>query len=193
MTTPEDIPNYGPRLKVSELDHSRPHDLAVSLNEESAMALAHELGIEAARKVRLEGRLAPVGRRDWRFEGTLGATVVQPCVVTLAPVTTRIDEPVERTWIEGLTPTTAEESETPQDVAQEPLGPVIDIGALLAEAVALALPLYPRADDAELGDAVFTEPGKDAIRDEDLKPFAGLASLRDKLAQKDDESDESNS
>ncbi|WP_298491728.1 YceD family protein [uncultured Maritimibacter sp.] len=184
----EDIQNFGPRLKVSELDHTRPQDIAVSLSDAQATALARLLGIEDARKVRLTGVLAPVGRRDWRFKGTLGATVVQPCVVTLAPVTSRIDDPVERTWIEGLEPVTAEESEIPEDVTQEPLGPVIDIGTLLSESLALSLPLYPRADDAELGEAVFTEPGKDAMRDEDTRPFASLAALRDKLKDSPDES-----
>jgi uncharacterized metal-binding protein YceD (DUF177 family) len=51
----------------------------------------------------------------------------------------------------------------------------------LAEALALALPLYPRAPGAELGEAAFTEPGKPVLRDEDARPFAGLAHLRDKL------------
>ena len=189
MTMSEDTQNFGPKLKVSELDHSRPQDIAVSLTDAQAKALAQVLGIEAARKVRLTGVLAPVGRRDWHFKGTLGATVVQPCVVTLAPVTTRIDDPVERTWVEGLEPTTAEESETPEDVTQEPLGQSLDIGALLTEALALALPLYPRASDAELRDAVFTEPGKDALRDEDTRPFAGLAALRDQLKSDSEDPD----
>ena len=44
-------------------------------------------------------------------------------------------------------------------------------------ALALALPLYPRAAGVELGEAVFTEPGLAPLREGDLKPFAALAGL----------------
>lgn len=187
-TSPE---TYGPILKVSELDHSRPHDIAVSLNAAQADALAADLGIEGARKVRLTGRLTPFGKADWRFTGDIGATVLQPCVVTLAPVTTRIDAPVERSWLRDLPPIKAEESETPEDVSVERLGAEIDIGGVLAEAVALNLPDYPRADGAELEESSFTEPGRNPMSDEEARPFAGLAGLRDQLAKKDrDEPDE---
>ena len=56
-------------------------------------ALAEELGLLDLRKLRLSGRITPDGDSGWRLDATLGATVVQPCVVTLQPVTTRIDEP----------------------------------------------------------------------------------------------------
>jgi len=47
----------------------------------------------------------------------------------------------------------------------------------MAEALALALPLYPRAPDADLGEAVFTTPGQAPMTHEAAKPFAGLADL----------------
>jgi hypothetical protein len=53
--------------------------------------------------------------------------------------------------------------------------------AVLAEALALALPDYPRAPGAELGQAVFAEPGIEPLRDEALRPFAGLAAFKDRL------------
>ncbi|CAN0590320.1 unnamed protein product [Ectocarpus sp. 12 AP-2014] len=65
----------------------------------------------------------------------------------------------------------------------EPLGREIDLNAVMIEALSLALPTYPRADTAELGQAVFTEPGKAAMTDDDTKPFAALAAL--KAAQSD--------
>ncbi|MGB1722615.1 MAG: DUF177 domain-containing protein, partial [Paracoccaceae bacterium] len=43
----------------------------------------------------------------------------------------------------------------------------------------------PRAHGADLGEAVFTEPGKAAMRDEDTRPFAGLAALREQLEDKE--------
>ena len=73
----------------------------------------------------------------------------------------------------------------PDDDTIEPLPDVIDLGAVLAEALALNLPLYPRADGAHLDQAVFTEPGKLPMTDEDARPFAGLAGLRDQLKSED--------
>jgi uncharacterized metal-binding protein YceD (DUF177 family) len=113
--------------------------------------------------------------------GDLGATVVQPCGVTLEPVTTRIEEPVLRRFLPGLPDPVAGEAELPEDVDAEPLGATIDPAAVMAEALALALPAFPRAPGAELGEAVFTAPGTAPMRAEDAKPLAGLAALRDRL------------
>ena len=68
-------------------------------------------------------------------------------------------------------------------VDTELFGPVLAVQRFRTEeeALSLAIPLYPRAEDATLGEAVFTEPGKQAMTDEDAKPFAGLASLRESL------------
>jgi hypothetical protein len=86
--------------------------------------------------------------------------VVQPCVVTLAPVTTRIEEKVERRFRADLPePAPGAEVEMPEDDALEPLPETLDLGRVLIEALALAVPEYPRADGASLGEAVFTEPG----------------------------------
>ncbi|MZR12924.1 DUF177 domain-containing protein [Maritimibacter sp. DP07] len=187
MTPPDGKIEYGPTFRVADLDKSRPREIDYSLSELQMTALAEELGIGELRKVRLQGALKPLGKRDWRFTGHLGATVVQTSVVSLDPIVNRIEEDVERSWIDGLAPVTADESETPEDVDQEPLGDRIDIGAVLAEALALAIPDYPRGDDEELDQTTFTEPGKEAMSDDDAKPFAGLAALRDKLSGDEDE------
>ncbi|EEX10537.1 conserved hypothetical protein [Ruegeria lacuscaerulensis ITI-1157] len=115
------------------------------------------------------------------LEGHLGATVIQPCVVTLEPVTTRIETPVRRMYLSDWTEPDEPEFEMPEDDETEPLGSEIDPGIVMHEALALALPQYPRKDGAHLDDANFTEPGKQAMTDEDAKPFAGLAGLRDAL------------
>ena len=65
----------------------------------------------------------------------------------------------------------------PEDDTIEPLPAIIDVGQVMVESLALALPLYPRAPDAELGEVQVTEAGKTALRDEDLRPFANLAEL----------------
>jgi uncharacterized metal-binding protein YceD (DUF177 family) len=45
------------------------------------------------------------------------------------------------------------------------------------EVLELALPLQPRAPGAELGTVRVAEKGVTPLRDEDTRPFAGLADL----------------
>ena len=155
---------------------------------EARAALASELGISAIRKLRFEGNVAPQGSRDWALEGVLGATVVQPCVVTLEPVVTRIDTPVARRYLHDM-PDLSDmaEAEMPEDDTLEALPEPLNLSDVMAEALALALPDFPRAEGVEPVEVRVTEPGKTAMTDEETKPFAGLAGLRDSLKNNDDE------
>ena len=96
-------------------------------------------------------------------------------------MTTRIDENVTRIFVRDWDEPTETETEIPDDDTREKLGPVIDAGAVMAEALVLALPDYPRHDEAALEQTEFTPPGADPIREEETKPCAALAALRDKL------------
>jgi uncharacterized metal-binding protein YceD (DUF177 family) len=167
---------------------SRNADISFEIIPDAAAraGLAKELGLQALRKLRFTGRLIPEGRRDWRLEAALGATVVQDCVVTAEPVTTRIDEPVLRRYLEEMPEPDADEVEIPEDDSAEPLPVTLALGAVMAEALALALPIYPRAPGAEFGQARFAAPGTAPLTDNEVRPLAGLAALRDKLKGSDD-------
>ena len=145
-------------------------------------SLAEELGLLGLRKLAFTGQLTPDGARDWRLDARLGATVVQPCVVTLAPVTTRIDEDVIRRYLAEMPDLPAgDEIEMPEDETAEPLPASLDLKTVMREALALALPDFPRAEDAPAGDMSVTRPGSEPLSDDDVKPFAALKSLRKKL------------
>ena len=118
--------------------------------------------------------IGPAPADAWEFEGRLTATVVQPCGITLEPVETGIDEAVRRVW----SPHVGAPSDLPVEVEMgddevEPLGSEIDLGAMLVEALSLALPAFPRAPGAALEDTA-DEPEP---QEETRKPFAGLADL----------------
>ena len=164
-----------------------PFTLTVSADDRTR--LAEELGISGVKKLAFEGKLTPQGRNDWTLEAKLGATVVQPCVVSLAPVTTRISSsPVTRRYTTHMPEITTGEEEMPDDDI-EPLPQYLDLWELVAEALSLALPPYPRASDATLGEFVVTEPGKEVMDSEAAKPFAGLAALRNSLQSKGDDTE----
>lgn len=168
-------------FRVADLAARKPTRFELTPTDEECILIATLIGVSAVRKLRFKGELRPAGKHDYTLEAELGATVVQPCVVSLAPVTTRITEPVVRRYVADLKYPEGDEIETPEDDTIEPLPAVIDVGAVMIEALALALPLYPRAEGAELGDAAFTAPGTEPLRDADLRPFAGLAGLKAKL------------
>jgi len=144
--------------------------------------MARVMGLLDLRKVRAEIILSPEGKRDWRLKSRWGASVVQPCVVTLAPVTTRLEQTETRLFTENLPEIKLSEAEAPEDDTLEPLDETLDLVAVLGEMIALALPPYPRAPGAELEATVFGPPDVAPMTDEDAKPFAGLAAFRDKLA-----------
>jgi uncharacterized metal-binding protein YceD (DUF177 family) len=144
--------------------------------------IAAALDLVGLRKVRLKGTLSPVGARDWRLTAQLGATVVQPCVVTAAPVTTRLEVPVTRLYLrDWQDPDLTGEVEFDGDDESEPLESVIDLGAVLMESLSLALPDYPRAPGVDEVAASIAPPGAPPLDEAAVKPFAALAALKDKM------------
>lgn len=173
-------------LRVADLPTRRPQPFHLRPGPEDRARIAEELGITAVRKLDFRGTLQADGRHDWRLEGRLGATVVQPCVITAEPVSTRIDTDVLRRFLRNMPVPEASEVEMPEDDTLEQLGPVIDPGVVMTEALALALPDYPRAPGATLGEAGFTPPGATPITEERPNPFAALAALKRDDSPKDE-------
>lgn len=176
-----DNPDFPRVLEVRSLTDVEDFAFDIAPDPSEAEALARLMGARSVRKMRFQGRLSPLPGSGWGLEGMLGATVIQTCVVSLEPVTTRVDIPVRRRFLPdragpaaaGVVVSLDEDDEV------EPLGPRIDFGLVATEALALALPDYPRKPEAEVSagsgadDAAAEEPAR--------RPFASLAALRDKL------------
>ena len=167
-------------LRLSDLRRRGGARFALAPDEAARAGMARALDVLALPALRFEGRVEPQGDEDWRLEGRLDARVVQSCVVTLEPVESAVSEPVERLYLAAWTEPEDAEVEMPEE-DREPLPAAIDLLAVAREALALALPPYPRAPGVELGEAVFAAPGAAPLTDADARPFAGLAALRDRL------------
>lgn len=182
-----DIATSQTLLRVADLPQRKPHTFALSPDAQTCTKIADRLDLTGLRKLSFTGTLRAEGKRNWRLDGKLGATVVQPCVVTLAPVTSRIDQPVSRRFLhDWQSPIESDEVEMPEDDSTEPLSPEIDLIEVLTEALTLALPDYPRAPEATLEQSSFAEDGVTPMSDDETKPFAGLAALKDKLEKPDE-------
>ncbi len=170
-------------LRVADLPQNRPATFDVTPDGAILADIAQHLSLIKLQKLRFAGEVVASGAADFALSGKLGATVVQPCIVTLAPVQTRIDIPVERLYLRDFTDPEADEAEMPEDERAEPLGAWIDPVAVMVEALSLALPLYPRSEDASLAQSQFAAPGIRPMSDEAAHPFAGLAALRGTLSK----------
>jgi len=173
-------------LRLADLAARKATQFKLMPKPHERAAIAASLGIVGVKKLTFTGEITPVGRTDWELQAKLGATVVQACVATLDPVTTRIDEPVTRIYTADFEEPDENEVEMLVDENVEPLPATIDLAAVMIEALSLALPAYPRSESANLGKAVFTEQGIAPMTDEDAKPFAGLGDLRKALENKGD-------
>jgi uncharacterized metal-binding protein YceD (DUF177 family) len=173
MPGPKPPPSVATRhLRLSDLRAPISFDLRPDAPERAEIAA--RLGATAIAKLRLDGRIAPYDGGHI-LRARLGATVIQPCSVTLDTVTTRIDEDVVRQYLRVLDmPGPGTETEMPEDDSVEPAPDVLDLATVLEEALSLALPAFPRAPGAGLGEAVFAAPGIAPMTNEAASPFAVL-------------------
>lgn len=186
-----DVPSDRPtRFRTGGLSPRKPTRFAWHPDKAARDALAAELGLLGLRKLEFTGQIAPSGRDEMVLTATLVAVCEQPCIVTLAPVYSAVSEDIRRRYVAGLETPTGDEMEMPEDDTTEPMPEVIDLAEIAAEALMLALPLYPRANDAELGSLVHAGDGITPLADADLKPFAGLAGLAERLGAKAKQDDD---
>jgi len=168
------------RVRMAELTGNRQRRFDLRPDSAARAALAAELGLLDLPELRFEGTLRPKGKSDVELAARLQAHAVQPCVVTLAPVPCRIDAPVTRLYLADMPVPEGDEVEMPEDDTREAMPDWLDLSQVMAEALALALPDYPRAEGVELGQAVFAPPGVAPLTDAALNPFAALAVLKGK-------------
>jgi uncharacterized metal-binding protein YceD (DUF177 family) len=172
VSEPSRLPRH--IIRLAELGQREATRFEIVPEAGERIRLAEDLGIPGVKKLRFAGWLRPEGRQDWRLEAELGATVVQESVVSLEPVATRIDEKVVRRYVAGLAEPEPGESEMPEDDTVEELPRTLDLVEVMLEALALALPPYPRAEGEELGEVVVTDEGAEPLTAERVRPFAGL-------------------
>lgn len=111
-----------------------------------------------------------------RVNGRLSASLSQSCVVTNEPVVAHIDEPFEFLFIPEP-PSGGPDQEVELGPADCDTvfhdGQEIDLGAAIADSLALSIDPYPRSAAAE---AALKEAG--VMTEEQASPFAVLAQLK---------------
>lgn len=177
-----DFPDFHRPFDTRRLGHD-PVREEIATSEEERRAIAAFLEIVSVDALSASVTISRWSSAGVEVNGQLRAKVVQSCIVTLDPVVQSIDDPFHRTFLpphaRKVEPRTVAEAEVivqfdEEDPPDDLEGPVLDLGPLIVEQLALALDPYPRADGATLSDEFAAgEARKDS-------PFANLARLKDK-------------
>jgi uncharacterized metal-binding protein YceD (DUF177 family) len=157
--------------RVVRLDRvpARGLDIDVQASETERAALAKRFELLELPSLKAEVTVQPGMGGVWTVSGRLSAEVVQACIVTLDPVPQSIDETFDLRFAAGA----AGRSDDPE--APEPLeGDTIDVGAIVADHLSLALDPFPRAPGATY------EPAPE-LADAKPNPFAALEQLKGRL------------
>ena len=144
--------------------------IEATADERAALAALNRL--PAIARLSAEFRISK-WRRGVRVEGELSARVTQTCVVSLEPFEVEIEEPIDVRFLpldpEAPPPASAGGACDDEDEPDPLVDGKIDLGALAAEFLTLALDPYPRKA------GVAFEPPAEA--DEANSPFDRLRAL----------------
>ena len=171
------IEDFAHRLTLDRIRDGERIDL-VADNEERR-AIAERLDLESLDRLEAHASLARDGETI-RVAGRVAASLEQRCVVTGEPVSAHVDEAFEIAFVPE--PRTGAEDEVEVELRPQDCdvifhdGAAIDLGAAIADTLALSLDPYPRCASAE---AALREAG--VLSEEDAGPFAILARLKKDL------------
>ncbi len=172
------------RFRTGGLSPRKPTRFTYLPDAEARAALAAGLGLLGLPKLEMTGEIRPHSRDELMLEARLVAHADQPCSVTLVPVPARVDEPVRRRYVADFQFPDGDEVEMPEDDTVEPMPEMIDLAEIAAEALALALPLYPRAPGVDFDQVLHAGDGVAPLSDQDVKPFSALQGLAEHLKAK---------
>ncbi len=146
--------------------------VTVEATEEERAAIADALDLIAINSLTADVTLRPWKKEGVRVAGTVKADVVQPCVVTLDPVPSTVDEEFNIRLHPDAVPSAEvvvdPDAEDPPELLETD---TVDVGAIVLEHFALGLDPYPRSPGAAF------EPEEDE-EEEEPSPFAVLEALK---------------
>lgn len=164
--------DFAHRLPLDRLRDGERVDLVAG--DEECAAIAKRLGLVALDRLEAHAALEREGDQV-RARGRIKAALAQSCVVSGEPVPERIDEPFELVFRPEPHGQPDEELELGADELDVVFhdGAGIELGAAIADTLALVLDPYPRGPNA---DAALKAAG--VLSEGEAGPFAALAKLK---------------
>lgn len=177
------VPFYADELKDSAV-------LSIEADSGALEALKSRLEVDKVNSLKADIKiLRELGGHNIYVSGKLAGSVTQPCVVTLAPVTTEVHEEFDahfadkaqalpfkaaKAKLEAKAGTIEqpmlEEKEDPEAIVDG----IIDLGELVTQFFLLSIPAYPRAEGVDITGLV----GGETPEDKRVSPFAALKNWK---------------
>lgn len=172
--------DFGHRLRLDSIADGQRLDLIADEAERSE--IAQRLRLESLDRLEAHAVLERDGQQV-RARGRIRAALEQSCIATGDPVGEHVDEAFDIRFIPA--PVEARPDEEVELAAEDCDavfydGQTIDLGAAIADTLALAMEPYPRSPDAE---AALRDAG--VLSEEEAGPFAALAQLKKQLGGSD--------
>lgn len=167
------IEDFAHRLTLDRIRDGERLDLFADAAEREA--ISRRIGLDGIERLEAHVSLSRDGERI-RARGRLAAALDQRCAVTGEPVPAHVDEPFDIIFApEPQVSGADEEIELGEEDCDMVFhdGASIDLGAAIADSLALSLDPYPRSAGAE---AALKDAG--VLSEEEAGPFAALAQLK---------------
>ena len=170
---------FSRKLRIGTIGEGKSGTVEASADERNA--IARLLDLVALDRLVVDYRLAPSSGYRLRMAGRLSASVVQTCVVSLEPVPSELDVPVEiEFWPEGAYAALEKTAEVDPGAGlldwPEPIEDgTIDLGKVVYETLAIALDPYPKKAGASFE---WEERAAEEGTSAKTGPFAALERLK---------------
>lgn len=155
----------------------RGHETA---NAEELAELAVRLDLEQCEQFDVDFQVRPLGGRRFLLKGKVAARIVQACTVTLEPLASHFDLPIDYEFWPADEISGGDESAAIDPFMADLPEPIrdgrIEIGRVAYEVLAVSIDPYPRKPDASFAWTDETAPERSGA-------FAELAKLRGKPAK----------
>ena len=180
MSTMLATPEFSRTVSIDELSTGE-LQRHLSASQQELVALAERFGLAGLTALQADAYLRAEEQGRIRVKVTFTADVLQSCVVTLEPVSARLNEEFEvvfapETGDEGLDYDEIVIDVTEADPPEPLIGDSVDVGELVAQHMALAIDPYPRKPGVDWRPDETTEAADGDGRRE--SPFAVLAGLK---------------
>ena len=175
-------PPFSYRIRVGHVSHNA-IEVRIEADERERTALAGLWNILGVKALSAELKVRRWKKDGVKVIGSVHAEVTQACVVTLDPVDEVIDEEIEEIFVPEGSSLARIPANDSGEIIVDPDGPdlpelfsgdEIDVGAFVAEMVAMALDPYPRKPDTQFAGHIESDGGDDRRP----SPFAVLKNLK---------------
>ena len=134
---------------------SRGLERARTATEAEKAEIVAALSLVSLSRLEVTYRIRRLGDERYQLSGRLRAGLEQACVVTCEPVAAELDEPFDVEYRAGSSEHRPSALDDEIEVLSAPeieplMGGTIDVGRIVFETLAAALPAYPRRPDAKL-------------------------------------------